>query len=979
MGLSFATMLLFVIILGVVSYWQTDKIYKQTESIYNHPMQVRAAIRQLEAEVANIGLGTKDLLLAKNNQESFEATHLIQLASANALQQFYIMNEQYLGPRKDLDEAFNAYITWKTANEENYKLALSGDPEHFSESLRNEAPVKKLKEKLLVKIKLIEDFAVKKGDDIFLNAVTLNKSLNSQLFVLVAVILLLSVLINFILLRNIRKPINELTVVANRFHAGDMNARYNYSSVNELGLLSRSFNELANTVQINHELSKKGTDLSALMLSNEDARKFFNATLSALANHTGSQMAAVYLLSDDKKTFEHFESIGMNPDAKLSFDAGSFEGEFGAVLSDRKIHHIKSIAKESNYIFEAAGGKFIAREIITIPILTGNNFNAIVSLATIGTYDALAMRLIESTLDTLSARVEGILAYQKMKKFSEKLEHQNLELELQKEELSAKSAALTEQNIELEIQKRQLNEGSRLKTTFLSNMSHELRTPLNSVIALSGVLSRRLASKIPEEEYSYLEVIARNGQHLLSLINDILDISRIESGHEEIEISRFHAGSLISKVVTMIEPLALVKNVGLVYEDNCTDFVIESDHEKCHHILQNLIGNAVKFTEIGKVEISCKKSGNEMSIMVSDTGIGIAEDHIPHIFDEFRQADGSTSRRFGGTGLGLAIASKYAQLLNGSISVESTIGKGSMFTLVLPLLHKGESSGGTLPTGKQAEFLNKPDVAVIHEKIAGKTILLVEDSEPAIIQMKDFLEESGYRILLARDGEKALEIIGQTIPDAMILDLMMPGIDGFEVLKSLREVQATAHIPVLILSARHITKDELKMLTKNNIHQLIQKGDVNREDLLYAVNTMVLRAPVPVAAAKQQIGELKGKVVVLVVEDDPDNMTTVKAILSDEYVVIEAVDGYSAIEMAIKYKPNVILMDIALPGLDGIQTFKHLRKVPELQHIPVIALTASAMTTDRDRFLTYGMDAYIAKPIDEVQFFKTMNAVLYGK
>jgi signal transduction histidine kinase len=278
-----------------------------------------------------------------------------------------------------------------------------------------------------------------------------------------------------------------------------------------------------------------------------------------------------------------------------------------------------------------------------------------------------------------------------MKEFLAALEHQNTELQAQKTELSSQSAELAEQNTELEMQKNQLNEASRLKTNFLSNMSHELRTPLNSVIALSGVLSRRLDKKIPDEEYSFIEVIERNGKHLLNLINDILDISRIEAGHEEIEVTGFNAGNLIAEIVTMIEPQAKQKNIELLYHKDEINVHLSCDANKCRHILQNLIGNAVKFTEKGKVEIAARQIETNIVITVTDTGIGIAEEHLQHIFDEFRQADSSSSRKFGGTGLGLTIARKYANLLGGTIAVKSVQGKGAEFTLTLPLVYAPEN------------------------------------------------------------------------------------------------------------------------------------------------------------------------------------------------------------------------------------------------------------------------------------------------
>ena len=383
------------------------------------------------------------------------------------------------------------------------------------------------------------------------------------------------------------------------------------------------------------------------------------------------------------------------------------------------------------------------------------------------------------------------------------------------------------------------------------------------------------------------------------------------------------------------------------------------------------------------MDISARQTDETICITVADTGIGISEDHLEHIFDEFRQADSSTSRRFGGTGLGLAIAKKYAILLGGEISVASSPGEGSEFTLILPSVYAGANGGShNLPTSIPGVTYPKAGT-VAHSNSGVKTILLVEDNEPAAIQMKDFLEESGYHLLLARNGSDALEIIASVIPDAMILDLMMPGMDGFEVLKTLREEERTAHIPVLILTAKHITREELSFLKRNNIHQLIQKGDVKRSELQAAVAAMVTHAAVEIPAAGNE--RIKGpvpadgNVKVLVVEDNPDNMLTVKAVINGKYTVLEARDGKEGVEMARQYVPDFILMDIELPEMDGIQAFKAIRSDVRLQHIPVIALTASAMTSDRETILAYGLDAYIVKPIDAKQFFKTIDSVLYGK
>jgi signal transduction histidine kinase/DNA-binding response OmpR family regulator len=974
--IGFGAMLIFVIILGIIAYRQSDKIHEQTELIYNHPLNVKGAIGALQVDLLNIRIGFRDLMVSRTKNEKQLAVEQIAINKSDVQQQFEILRNQYLGPKKDIDEANNAFIKWNTANDDNLKLLEAGKVENVITNLSPSGSTGILRNQMMKEIGDIEYFANNKIDALYQNSARINKSLNFQLLYIVLFIVIIMIIINYLLIRNIRRPIKELSGATKRFQSGDLNARSLINSGNEFGELSGSFNLMVENIQNNMELTDKSRDFAQLMLLEEEPKKFFTLILPALSTQTNSQMAAVFLLNDDKKSFDHFESFGMSESAHQSFAVDNFEGEFGQVLATRKIYTVRRIPKDTRFIFNTVSGNLIPREIITIPIISGDEIIAIISLASIRTYSEQTKQFIDSFLYTLSARIEGVLSYKKMQSVSKKLEFQNTELEAQKTEMANQSSALMEQNRELEMQKIQLSEASRLKTTFLSNMSHELRTPLNSVIALSGVLNRKLATKIPSEEYSYLEIIERNGKHLLSLINDILDISRIESGKEEIEITKFSTKKLIGEVITMILPQARQKSIELILKNEETDVFIKGDIDKCRHILQNLIGNAVKFTEKGIVEISASQIENKIVITIKDTGIGISENHLSHIFDEFRQADAGTSRRFGGTGLGLAIAKKYANLLGGTIEVKSILGEGSEFTVTLPINYNIENR--IVEIIPDLNDYKQVSPIIYNSDDSLKTILLVEDSEPAIIQLKDFMEESGYKILVARNGMEALEIISQIIPDAMILDLMMPGVDGFEVLQTIRNEEATAAIPVLILTAKQITKEDLTFLKRNNVHQLIQKGDINRVELLNSVARLVFTENVKVEIQKKGIQKIEGKPVILIVEDNSDNMITAKAILENKYTILEAVDGTQGILMAKNHTPNLILMDIALPGIDGIQAFKAIRNIGQLAHIPIVALTASAMTMDRESILSHGFDGYIAKPIDEKIFINTINKVLFG-
>jgi len=973
---GFSFNIFFIIIIGSISVFHNYQLGNQTDNLYNHPFQVRAAIGKLNADVLSMRLATRDLMINKTDHDKQEALQLMELSALDAKIQFDILKEKYLGQKSDVEAAYTAFVKWKVVRDANTAMAMAGNIDPVIESVRSTGTVGSLRDDMLIKIRIIDDFAKNRAVQFYADTIELRNKMNLKLLLLVAAILLFSIIGGYIFLRKIIEPIKELTDAARRFHEGDKAARSVIDSKNEFGVLSTTYNAMVDNIQSSAENDEKFANISQIMLSEEDPRTFFRVTLLALCNHTQSQMAAVYLLNENKTYYEHYESVGMDDGAKHHFSAIHPEGEFGSVIATHKIQFIKKIPHDTRFVFQTVSGKFIPREIISIPVLAGKELIAIISLAAVRTYTPASLLLINDLLNTLCARVQGILTFRRMKNFSERLEMQNTELEQQKTEMTAQSIELSEQNRELETQKDQLKEANRLKTNFLSNMSHELRTPLNSVIALSGVLNRRLANKINEDEYSYIGVIERNGKHLLSLINDILDISRIESGREEVEIIRFNPKTLVDEVTNMIKPQVDPKKLEVLQTGDNDDLYLISDMHKCQHILQNLISNAVKFTERGTVEIKTVQTNNQIIISVTDSGIGISAEHLPHIFDEFRQADGSTSRKYGGTGLGLAIAKKYANLLGGNISVTSILEKGSTFTLTLPVEYNAEKRIIDLP---EISHFTKATNPIAIQPNNAKTVLLVEDSEPAIIQMKDFMEESGYRILVAQDGAEALAIIETTIPDAMIMDLMMPGVDGFEVLKTIRNVDKTAHIPVLILTAKHLTNEDLKFLKRNNVHQLIQKGDVNREDLLNAVVSMVTNHIDEAEKPLRQTQTISGKPVVLVVEDNLDNMLTVKAIMEDKYTVIEAIDGREGIAMAKKHKPHLILMDIALPGMDGIEAFKAIRKNARMQHIPIIALTASAMRSDRETILAHGFDGYLVKPIEEKVFFKTINEVLFGK
>jgi signal transduction histidine kinase/CheY-like chemotaxis protein/HAMP domain-containing protein len=976
--LGYGVILLFVVSLGVLAYYQTNIISQHASNLYNHPLKVGRAVRDINIAILDINRSIKDMVLNEklNKDQLNKEVHNIENQLAKAYKLFDIVYDQYLGDHADIDIVYNRFKDAKFIRQEVIVLRQSGNIRGAAERYQN--VYNPFIEKMIADIQEMVDFSTLKGDEFFVSMQNEKDTLNQRIIIVVFLIFIISILISYFLITGIKKPLRNLTIIADEYRQGHHEVRSNYNSFNEIGLLATTFNSMADSVQSELMVSENVSVISQQMLKENNLRPFCKIMLNAMLSKTNSHVAAIYFLNEEESHFEHYESIGLSSSNIKSFSAHLHEGEFGAVLSEKKTTYITEIPDDTVFDFPAVTGSFMPKEIISIPILNNDVVIAVVSIASLQNYSPTSIQMIKDILPTLTSRIIGVLSFQKIRDYSLILDKQNKELEDKSKELVLQSDELKEYNIELEIQKTKLDDANQLKSSFLSNMSHELRTPLNSVIALSSVLNRRLKGTIPEDEFNYLGIIERNGKNLLTLINDILDLSRIEAGKEEVYFTKFSPSDLIESLVTTIEPIAKEKNITLQNNIDSDLPMIISDIAKCNHILQNIISNAVKFTEKGSVEITTKIVNTELYISVKDTGIGISLDDLVHIFDEFRQADERSSRKFGGTGLGLAIAKKYSILLNGSLDVESVLGSGSIFTFKILIVPK-EINNIEKEIGLD-DFYNKNRNLLNNKTHHGKEILIVEDSEPSIIQIREMLVEVGYLVKVARNGKEALDELKVSIPDAVILDLMMPEIDGFEVLKQLRSLKETQLLPVLILSAKHVTHEELSFLKGNNIHQLIQKGDVNKKDLLGHINKMVTPSDQNAVKKKDSINDAKisgsekntKEAVILVVEDNPDNLETVKAILGNKFNLISSMEGIEGIQKAKTFNPNIILLDISLPGMDGYRVLDEIRKDDSLNNTPVIALTAKAMKGDREELIKYGFNDYIAKPIDGGLLEKTI-------
>ncbi|MBN1199893.1 MAG: MCP four helix bundle domain-containing protein [Bacteroidales bacterium] len=671
-------------ILGAVAWYHAALLWEETEGMYQHPLQVRRSIEEIRVDILNIALEMKELFLVEDSKEREKLILTIDEHDASAARYFEILYKQYLGPVDDIDSCYALFVQWRTIRAETYRLLREGKVEEAENRAKITGIQGSFIDRMMTAFQKVSKFQIARGDQFYQDALTHQKKLSLRLGILLGVILLVILGISYFLLRGIRHPLSDLLIATKSFGEGNLDARSRYVGNNEFGQLASAFNSLAETISGDVIHKEQVLSLSQVMLQEENLKDFCNELMKALMEKTNSQVAAIYLLNEDRSEYVHFASIGLSAKGWISFSASDNEGEFGAVLSTKKICHIKKIPKDSRFVFSTVTGEFIPREIVTIPVLSGKEVVAMISLSSLRNYTQAAIDLLHAIYLTMTARINGVVAFGKLEEFLSRLEQQNFELESQQTELTQQKDELNEQNIELEMQKHQLDDAVKTKNKFLARMSHELRTPLNSILALTGVLARRLKTAIAEEEYSYLGIISRNGKQLLELINDILELSRIESGMEKIRPGNFFLAGLIDDVVSSLKPQAEEKNIELIADIPEKLPEITSDYAKCMHILQNILANAVKFTEKGRVVISVATEQEMVRISVEDTGIGITQEQLPYIFDEFRQADEGFSRKFGGTGLGLAIARRYATLLQGEISVESEHGKGSRFPSYSP-------------------------------------------------------------------------------------------------------------------------------------------------------------------------------------------------------------------------------------------------------------------------------------------------------
>jgi signal transduction histidine kinase/DNA-binding response OmpR family regulator len=537
------------------------------------------------------------------------------------------------------------------------------------------------------------------------------------------------------------------------------------------------------------------------------------------------------------------------------------------------------------------------------------------------------------------------------------LERANEQLISQKEELVTQQSELHAQTRELKVKHQDAQRADRLKNEFLANMSHELRTPLNSIIGFSELVLDEARVALGERHRQYLEDVLASGKNLLALINDILDLSKIEAGQVELRRQPVVPSAAVEEACQLMSAAAAKRRVTLEQLEGATA-PVAADPAKLRQILLNLLSNAVKFSpEGGRVELGSESATGAVRFFVRDGGPGIADELRPRLFQPFVQGETPLTKKHEGTGLGLAICRRLVEQHGGTMGVDSVKGRGSSFHFTIPL---ADPPAARQPVGARAlEQTPAPETG-------GRPILVVDDDTSVTALLRGILERAGHAVVTVGNGEAALVTARAQRPAAVVVDLGLPDMAGGALVEALATDERTSGVPLLVLTARDLDEAERARL-RPLVAGVARKGDLVRSELL-AILDRALRPRIPGAATRG---------CVLVVDDHDLNRELVRSILERRgFEVVQACDGEEGVAVARQRRPQVILMDLAMPKKDGLTATRELKADPATAGIPIVALTALAMRGDEGKAIAAGIDEYLTKPIERKRLEETVERLI---
>lgn len=729
------------------------------------------------------------------------------------------------------------------------------------------------------------------------------------------------------------KPLLLLHEGAEQIRKGELGHRLKIDTNDEIEALADKFNEMAEKLSESHatleqKVAARTRELQALnqiattVNQSLELQELLDSALEKVIEVTSFESGYVELLDAEKNKLHLKSYRGFTADL-LNLSVDPSEGASESRQLSREVVETHAPVILENAQAANVGIPLIAagyRTFIAFPVQSKNKIIGTFTLAsrTPHSFTAQDLQLLSSIGNQLGTALENASLYQKEQETVGKL----MELD-------------------------------RIKSEFLSNISHELRTPLTSIIGFSEILLDKLAGELSAEQESFIKNMNTSGQYLLEIINNLLDLSKIKAGKMEIHSQRFSLRELIKTIQQTIIPMTYKK--GLLFEVIVDDEIdmIYTDEGKMKQILLNLLGNAVKFTPAkGEIGLQVKKSRSAgapaIEIAIQDTGIGIPENALKKIFDEFQQIDGSYTRDYPGTGLGLAITKRFVEILNGEISVNSQTGLGTTFKVVIPVqeMRPSLSQEPPLHVARDAKIeptesrpISLPSKGLHKEPEGAKgdrpKILVVED-DPAVAKLLAlYLNQDGYSVIHAYNGEEAIEKAQELRPFAITLDIMLPQIDGWEVLKKLKTLPATRDIPVIIVS---IVENPTLGFSLGAVDYFTKP--IDRKGLIESL--------------KKYSNSTHGRkpMNLLVIEHESNLLHQVGAILDEEpFGIIKATQGEEGVALAIEIQPDLILLDITLGDISGFETIHRLKQHPTARNIPIILFASRELTQEEKRIL----------------------------
>lgn len=730
--------------------------------------------------------------------------------------------------------------------------------------------------------------------------------------------ILISLILTFLFTDRIRKQISDLSKATEVIKTGNFQNKIVVKSKDELGELANAFNLMVSELEKSEKSKNEYSEFMTMLNQNPSLKEISDAALGKIINTCGFIIGALYTIEDDG--IKMAGSFGVAKEhTPLNFDF------FESVIKKKEMLELKFDETPPSIITGSI--KIELRYLFLVPIIYNSKVIAILELSGTDKPGKEAKEYISSIQEQLAIGLTNAIAFvqleklvAELKQLNEDYHKQNIQIRKQNEALVDLHKKLKEKADELEIQKEKAVESTKLKSQFLASMSHELRTPMNSILGLTELMLEEdiLQGKNRER----IEVVLKSARRLMNLINDILDLSKIEAGKMEIHNENVLIEDLIKEVEYSISPLLINKKIDFrVFRDVDTSIIMDTDRGKVTQVLINLLGNAVKFTDSGFIEMEIRAlENNKLIFKIIDTGIGISEEDQKVIFEEFRQVDGSITKKYSGTGLGLTICKKIADMLEGSISVNSERGKGSVFTFEIPLNFV-----------KKAELLIKTPLSVTKSaENRKKPVLVIEDNEDVKQIIGQYLSSRGYDVLYATDSLRGVGEAKIHQPSLIVLDVMLPGNDGWDILSELKNSESTKDIPVIIISI------------------------LNDKNLGFSLGAFeyILKpvSPAQLSSTVSKIQSVVNKRIEKIVLVDNDSFEYEK-LNNGKYKLDYIQDSSLAYNRIIEDQPDLIIIKLFMPKVDGITLTYKLKANKETKHIPVVIITDMDMNDKEKKTL----------------------------